>query len=288
MVKIITDTTACLSKEMAVEYQIPVIPQIINFPDASYYEGIDLDNAEFMEKLRKSTQLPKTAAPPPELFVQEFRQLVPTGESILCIHPSAEVSGTIRSATIAAQEFPGADIRIIDSRTIGSALATLVNLAATRAAAGGSANDIEKEIKNMIPLSRIYFLVDSLEYLAKGGRIGGASALLGSVLQIKPILIFHEGRVDQFDKERTYKRALSRLKELVITQIPRNENGYLSIMHAAVPDRAESLAHDLRLSLDLKAIPITDVPPAIVTHGGPGILAVAFFLAPDHKVRTSP
>ena len=281
MVRIITDTTSGLSAEVANQYNIPVIPQVINFGNDSYLEGIEMDNKIFMERLRGSSELPKTAAPPPDLFARQFSHLVTGGETILCIHPSAEVSGTVRSATVAAQDFPGADIRVIDTRTIGSPLATLVQLAAEWAADGINGDTIEMRLKEMIPNSVIYFLVSTLEYLAKGGRIGGAAALFGSVLQIKPLLIFTDGHVDQFEKERTYRRALARLKELVYTQAPRNSSAYLSVMHAAVPDLAIELAAEICQEFKLPSIPILDVPPAIVTHGGPGILAVAFFRSPS-------
>jgi len=280
MIRIVTDTTSGLPPEISRRYNIPVIPQVINFGNESYLEGIDMDNAYFMQRLRSSVELPKTAAPPPELFVEEFKKMVPVGDTILCIHPSAEVSGTVRSAIVAAQEFPGADIRIIDTRTIGSPLATLVQLAAEWAEAGISADIIESQLNHMLTRSVIYFLVSSLEYLAKGGRIGGAAALLGSVLQIKPILIFNDGKVDQFEKERTHRRALARLKELVFTQAPHNGEAYLSVMHAAVPDLGKELADDICAEYNLPSIPILDVPPAIVTHGGPGILAAAFFRSP--------
>jgi DegV family protein with EDD domain len=278
MVKIITDTTSGISEEIARRYQIPVIPQIINFGNKSYYEGLDIDNAMFMKMLRESRELPKTAAPPPELFVKEFTKIVPQGDTILCIHPSAEVSGTVRSATVAAQDFPGADIRIIDTRTIGSPLSTLVQLAAEWAVAGETGNIIEQKIRQLIPRSRIYFLVATLEYLAKGGRIGGATALLGGLLQIKPILIFKDGVVDQFEKERTQKRAILRVIELVKSQAPRDASAYLSVMHAAVPEEGQEFADKLCKEFNLSTIPILDVPPAIVTHGGPGILAAGFFI----------
>jgi len=279
MVKIVTDTTAGLSDQAAQQYGIPVIPQVIIFGSDSYLENQEIDHATFMARLRASKELPKTSAPPPELFVQAFERLVPRGETILCIHPSTELSGTVRSATVAAADFPGADIRIIDARLIGSPLATLVTLAAQWAEAGLDADTIEERLRTMIPRSRVYFLVDTLEYLAKNGRIGDAAALLGSVLQVKPILTLRDGRAAEFEKTRTRKRAVARLKELVLQQIPGDGSGHLSVMHAAVPDQAQDLADDLCRVLDLPPVPILDVPPAIVTHAGPGVLAVAFFVA---------
>jgi DegV family protein with EDD domain len=279
MVKIITDTTSCLDLEYARKYDIPVIPQIINFGEDSYYEGLQMDNAAFMKRLLCSPELPKTAAPPPELFIKEFKRLVPLGEPILCIHPSSEVSGTVRSATVAAQDFPQADIRVMDTRCVASPLATMVQLAAKWAHSGLDANTIEAQLRQMIPCCRIYFLVATLEYLAKGGRIGGAAALLASVLQIKPILTLHDGKVDQFERERTHKRALARLIEIVLEQYPRKGEGYLSVMHSAVPEQGQSLAAELGSALGINDVPIYDVPPAIVTHGGPGILGVGFFVS---------
>ncbi len=279
MVKIITDTTAGLSDQTAQRYHIPVIPQVIIFGTDSYLECQEIDHATFMKRLTMSEKLPKTSAPPPELFVETFERLVPQGESILCIHPSTELSGTVRSATVAASDFPDADIRIIDTRVVGSSLATLVTLAAQWAEAGFDADSIEERIRDMIPRSRVYFLVATLEYLAKNGRIGNAAALLGSMLRIKPILTLRDGRADQFEKTRTRRRAIARLKDLVLEQIPGDGSGHLSIMHAAVPDQAHALADDLCSMLGLSAVPILDVPPAIVTHAGPGVLAVAFFVA---------
>ncbi len=277
MIHIISDTTSGLPQEVSQQYHIPVIPQIITFGEKSYYEGIDIDNATFMKMLTASKELPKTAAPPPELFAREFRRLVPLGGSILCIHPSSDVSGTVRSAETAAKDFPAADIRVIDTRTVGSPLATLVELSARWSLQGETADQIEKKIMQMVPRNRVYFLVDSLEYLAKGGRIGGASALLGSVLKIKPILELKNGRVEPFEKERTQTRAINRLVELVKSQVSKAGDAYISVMHAAVPTLALEFAHRLCSECNVDEIPILDVPPAIATHGGPGILAAAFF-----------
>jgi DegV family protein with EDD domain len=279
MVKIITDTTSCLPQEVAQRFGIPVIPQVINFGNESYLEGIDMDIDEFMRRLKTSRELPKTAAPPPELFSKEFERLVPTGETILCIHPSSDVSGTVRSALAAAQDFPQADIRVIDTRTVASGLATEVERAAEWAAAGVGADEIVTRLEDLSRRCRIYFLVSTLEYLQRGGRIGGAAALLGSVLQIKPILTFRDGKVDQYERERTQKRAVGRLKEIVCEQCPPGGEGMLSVMHAGVPEEGQRLAEDLKRLVNQDEIMIVNVPPAIVVHGGPGILGAAFFAA---------
>lgn len=277
MVKIIADTTSAILPEVARRYQIPVIPQVIYFGDECYIEVEEIDNATFLKKLHTSPTLPKTAAPPPELFIKEFQRLVPTGETILCIHPSIKVSGNVRSALIAKKEFPDADIRVIDTQLVSSPLASVVECAAEWAEAGLDADTIEARVMEMSKHCHMYAMVATLEYLAKGGRIGGAAALLGSVLQVKPILTLRDGQVETYEKERTHKRGMARLKELVLTQIPKEE-AYLTVMHAGVQEEAAELAKFFMAELGLKKVPIHDVPPAITTHAGPGLIGVGFFV----------
>lgn len=277
MVRIITDTTACLAEEFSRAHDITVIPQIVSFGTESYYEGSEIDIATFMRRLKASSELPKTAAPPPELFRREFERLLPGGEAILCIHPSSEVSGTVRSASVAAMDFPGADIRVVDTRAVAAPLATLVQLAAGWAETGASADSIETRLRDLIPRSRVYFLVDTLDYLARGGRIGGATALLGSVLQIKPILTLRDGHVEPYEKERTHARAVARLKKIVLEQLPAGRESHLAVMHAGAPGEGRELAHYFSEQLGADSLPIYDLPPAIVVHGGPGILGASFF-----------
>ena len=279
MVKIITDTTACLSPEIARRYDIPVIPQIVHFGEETFYEGVDMDAEAFMNRLKASAALPKTAAPPPELFVEQFRRWAPLGEPIVCLHPSAEISGTIRSVTVAAAEFPDADIRIVDTRLVASPLGTIVQLAAEAAARGADADAIVALANDLSRRGRIYFLVSTLEYLARGGRIGGAAALVGSLLSVKPILQLQDGRIEQYERERTQKRALARLKEIVREQIPGDGRGYLSVLYAGNPEEGRALADDLGRAINQPDVPVVSMPPAIITHGGPGLLGAAFFVA---------
>jgi DegV family protein with EDD domain len=279
MVKIIAETLSCIPPEVAEKYGIPIIPQIINFGNDSFREGVDIDIPTFIERLKGTLEPPKTAAPPPGYYTDLFNEMLADGEPILCICPTAALSGTVASATAAVKEYPEADIRVIDTRLIGSPLGTLVLQAAKMASAGQSADEIERRIMEMAHCCKVYFMVDTLEYLARGGRIGGASALLGSMLQMKPILTLVDGAVEPFEKTRTHKRAVEHLKSLVVEQYPKDGNGYLSVMNADAEAEAKEIAADLKQMLGLeKDVPVTNVPPAIITHGGPGILAVAFFV----------
>ena len=283
MTRIVADTLCGLSLQAAHDLGIPMISQVINFGEDSFREGVEMDHAAFMARLRTGRELPKTAAPYPGDFIAAFEDLVKQGESIVCVHPSADVSGTVRSALTAKESFPDADIRVIDTRTIAGPLASIVLEADRVAKRGASADDVEAVVREMMPRARIYFLVDTLDYLRRGGRIGGAAALVGSILQIKPILTFADGQVQPFEKERTKKRALVRLHEVVAAEAARGADAHLTVMHSAVPDEATALAVEFQAALGLEDVLIMDLVPAIVTHAGPGALAVGFFTPPTRK-----
>ncbi len=282
MVKIVGDTTSGLSESFAEAHDIAIIPQVIIFGEDSYLENVEIDYDTFIARMRASEDLPKTAAPPPELFTEVFERHAGENETFICVMPSAVVSGTVRSATVGLRmaEEQGAtdlDVRIIDTGMIASPVATLLKLAAQWVEAGVPADVIEQRIREMSARGKIYFSVDTLKYLAKGGRIGGAAALLGSVLKVKPILTFVDGQIDAFEKVRTHKRMVGRLKQLVEAQIA-PEDGYLSVMHADALGEAQSLADSFKATLGLDEVMILRVPPAVVTHGGPGVLGVGFFM----------
>jgi DegV family protein with EDD domain len=279
MVKIIADTTSGLPRESLKSLGIPLIPQIVCFGEESYRDDTELDTVTFLQKLKASAELPKTAAPPPQLYNPIFEQASQTGEEVIVVAPSAKVSGTVRSAEVAAQDFPKAKIHIVDSLTIAGNLASLVLLANQWAQEGLSANAIVARLDEWIPRGRIFFLVDTLEYLQKGGRIGGAKALLGELLQVKPILCLKNGQVEPFEQQRTKKRGLTRLVELVEEQCPKRADSNLCVMQADAPEEAEELAASLRSRTGLAHIPIYELPPAIVVHGGPKVMGVGFFVS---------
>jgi DegV family protein with EDD domain len=279
MVRIVADTTSSIPIPVAQEQQLAYLPQIIIFGEDSYRDDCEIDTATFLEKLRASSQLPKTAAPPPALYTPFYTQCQEKGEPVLVITPSAEVSGTYRSATIAAQDFPGVDIRVFDTRTIASGLGSIVLQAAAWARDGMDIDTLEAKVKELTSRERVFFLVDTLEYLYKGGRIGGAQALVGSVLQIKPILTLKDGRAESAETQRTKRRALARLKEIVLADCATGKDALLTVSHCDAEEEAIALAADFAKCLGVDSIPVYVLPPAIVVHAGPKTLAVSYFSA---------
>jgi DegV family protein with EDD domain len=279
MTKIIADTTCGLPLEELAALEIDVIPQIIIFNNTPYKDDYEIDTPTFLEKLKQAKELPKTAAPPPVLYEPLFKTYAELGESIIIPTPSSDLSGTYRSAEVAAEMVPEADVHIVDTRTIAGGLGTLVKKAKIWADEGRSPVEILGNIEALANREVVYFLVDTLEFLHKGGRIGNASFLIGSMLQMKPILGLADGKVTAVEKQRTSSKALIRLKELVLKECPRQIESNLTVSHCGGKERAEQLASDLVEELGLKSVPVYEVPPAIVVHGGPGIISVSFFKA---------
>ena len=278
MINIIADTLCGIPREEQAKLGIPFVGQVIIIDGKSYRDDTEIDTPTFLMKLKTSVELPKTAAPPPEDYIPLFRKLAKKGDTAIVIAPSQELSGTYRAAWVAKQDFPDADIRVVDTHTVAGALGSLVLQALAWVKAGWDADRIVAGISSMAKLNRTYFLVDTLEYLQKGGRIGGASALVGTLLQIKPILAIQDGLVQPFEKIRTKSAALSRIKELVEKECPRKPEAGLSVSHCSALEAAIELADGFKTMLGFKNVPIYEVPPAIVVHGGPNILSVSFFV----------
>lgn len=277
MIQIFSDTTSTLSVEEARKLGVHYLPQIIVFDDKSYRDDTEITTKEFLEKLRKSTSLPKTAAPPPALYTPIFDEISKNGDSALILTPSAKVSGTYRSAMVAAQDFPKLKIDIVDTQLIGPGFGSIVRLTVDWVKEGVPVEEIKKRIEDYSKRSIIYLYVDTLEYLHKGGRIGTAKALAGSVLQIKPILLFKEGQINQFESQRTKRRAIARIIELVLQECPPTMDAHLSILESDAMSDALELQSAFSNSLSINNIPICDLPPAIVVHAGPGVIAASFF-----------
>jgi len=277
MIRIFGDTTSGLTLDQAKSLGIEYIPQLVVFGEKTYRDDTEIDSQTFVKKLKESSVLPKTAAPPPSLYTPIYQDMVEKHDCGIVICPSAKMSGTVRSATTALEDFPGLDVRVIDTKQIRANQAVLLRLAKQWVDEGKSIDEVEALIYEKITHAKIYAVVDTLEYLYKGGRIGGASKLLGDILQIKPILAVVDGQVEAFEKQRTKKRALSRLIELVENECKDYKKGYFTFGTLADNPDIPFLKEEFKARFGADNIPLLNLPPAIMVHAGPATIIVSFF-----------
>jgi len=278
MTVIVADTTCGLPRDLLKQRGIPFVPQVVIFGENAYHDDQDIDTPKFLQMLKDSPTLPKTSAPEPIMYYSIFERALERRDSVVVVAPTGKASGTVRSAESAAQEFPGLDVHVVDTLTISCNLGSMVLVADDMAKAGASADEIVARLNDMIPRGRLYFLVDTLEYLAKGGRIGGAKKLLAELLEIKPILQVKDGQVESFEQQRTKKRALARLVEVVTEQCKGGDEAHLCVIQVEAEKEAESLVQELKSKVFVSNIPIYELPPAIVAHAGPKAMGVGYFL----------
>jgi DegV family protein with EDD domain len=278
MVKIIADTLSSIPVEEAKQLGLAYLPQIVIFGEESFRDDSEINSETFLERLKSSPVLPKTAAPYPHLYKPILDEFSNQNADVLIICPSSKVSGTYSRAVVAAQDYPNSKIKVLDTPIVGAGLGSVVRMAVKMASEGKTISEISNNVIEMSSRNRTYFLVDTLEYLQKGGRIGAAKALLGSVLQVKPILGIVNGEVKAIESQRTRKKAMERFEELVVTECPKKETAFLNVQHGGAIKDAVILSDHLKEKTGIQNIPITDLPPAVLVHGGPGILGVSFFV----------
>lgn len=278
MIKIIADTTCGLPLDILKQVGIETLPQYITFGNETFRDDTEMDTESFLEKLRASKTLPGTAAPPPALYTPIYEQILAAGDTALVITPSAKVSGTYRSATVAANEFQTDRIHILDSNTVAGGLGSLVLAAQKWVDAGLTIEELKDSIEEMASRERLFFLVPTLEYLHKGGRIGGASKLFGTLLQIVPILTIKDGQVDAYDKVRTVKQAIRTIVDLNSEYCKDNPEPYLTLSQCDSEPLVSQVSQELTAATGVQDIPKYTVPPAIVVHAGPGLIETSCFV----------
>jgi DegV family protein with EDD domain len=286
-IAIVTDSTAYLPPELVTQYGIHVIPVYTRFVgERALRDGVDLDTAAFYWKLRGAKTLPTTSQPSAGDFVALYRRLGEESDAIVSIHISSKLSGTVPSA-LAAREMLQAEaaergddspeIYVVDSLLTSGGLGLLVTAAARLAATGTPAPIVAQMIEDLIPCVTVIFVVDTLEYLRKGGRIGGAAALLGSVIQIKPILYLDGGRIEVLQKVRTAKKAKRRLLEIMEERMGTGGPVRVAVFHADALGEAKKLKQKVESRFDCAELFVCEFSAAIATHVGPGTLALAFY-----------
>jgi DegV family protein with EDD domain len=276
-IKIVTDSTAYLPPDLIAKYDIRVVPARIHFGTVSYTEGVDITNEEFYKKLSTGNQIPTTSQPAVGDFLRVYSELARRGRPILSIHVSSKLSATVSSALAARSYLPDAQIDVIDSLSTVMGLG-MITLAAARAAdKGHSLPEITMRVAELIQRMNVLFAVDTLEYLRKGERIGGASALVGSLLNIKPILYLKDGRMEVLAKARTRARALRRLLELMEERLPMGTPAHVAVMHAQAAEEALVLEKEIRSRFNCAEVYFSEIGPTIGTHLGPGAVVLAFY-----------
>ena len=272
-VKVVTDSTADLPPALAQELGITVIPLNVHFGTEVYRDGVDISGDDFYRRLLDSPRLPTTSQPSVGDFLALYQELGQTTDEIVSIHISSKLSGTMNSATQAREQYQGdCRIEIVDSQ-LGCMGLGLAAVSAGRASQdGASLEEVVQATHQAIPQIRFFGLLDTVEYLEKGGRIGKAQAFVGSLLRIKPLLIIRDGAVHPLERARTRGKGLDRLRQLVEEHMPLED---LAVVYATTPDEAQELAQRLQPFLPDKEIVLSQIGPVVGTYLGPGVLGIA-------------
>lgn len=274
-VRIVTDSTADIPRDQAGAAGITVVPLTVFFGDEAYLDGVDLDNAGFYQKLSTSKTLPRTSQPSPAAFQQAYTRLIDEGaDAILSIHLSAKLSGTYQSACTARDTLPDTvkkiPIDIIDSQTISVGMSWAILLAAREAREGVGLAEMKAHLLDRLARTRILAVLDTLEYVKRGGRIGGARAFLGNMLSVKPIISLKDGEVVPVEQPRTRSKAYARVAQLV------QEMG--GVEHISIAESNDEVGQQLAQVIKTVyagELPIYRLGAALGTHTGPGTAAVA-------------
>lgn len=273
---LVADSTCDISEADAAARGLAIVPLKVIIGDEVFADGRDIDAATLYSRMRSSSVAPHTSQPTPAEFEATFREVDSDGGAIVCTTIAAAMSGTHSAAIQAREALPGMDIRILDTGTVGPGHRLIVNAVLDAAASGADAAEIEGLVAGIAATMRLVFTVESLEYLRRGGRIGGGRALLGSVLNVKPILEVRDGAVEPLHRVRTFPRALDRIVEEV-TRSAQSWGGRARAM-VAHADQREAGAEVARRVSEIagETVELIDVGPVIGCHGGPGAVGVAF------------
>lgn len=272
-IALVTDSTAYLLPEEIARYGITVIPLTVNFDDGSIVDEL-VDAKEFFDRIDRSKKIPFTSQPAQSAFVEVYRKLIAEGKEIVSIHVSSRLSGTFNSATGAAAMVDSGKITLIDSESATAPLAFLVLQGARWAKEGIDRATIATRLKQGVKELGSFFIPDTFEYMKKGGRIGGAQALLGSLLQIKPVLHFSGGVVEVFEKVRTKRRAVNRM----LAELPRGKKHlWVAVVHCAAPEEAARIQELVKAAAPQARVEIREIGPVINIHGGPGLVGMGFW-----------
>jgi len=271
-VTVVTDSTVDLTPELAKELGVTIVPLRVIFGDQAYREGVDITAEEFYERLVNNRRLPTTSAPSVGDFQEVYERLLEKGNSIVSIHVSGKLSATIRVAQAAKESVAEPTrIAVVDCQSITAGMGFVVLEAVEAARAGAKLAEVKATAESAAQRTQMRFMLDTLEYLRRGGRIGRARAYLGTLLSMKPILSIREGELYPEERVRTRTRGLERLVQWAV----RHQNvRRAAVVHATTPDEAESLRERLAMAFPNVNVHIVRFGPVLGTHTGPGIIGI--------------
>ncbi len=274
-IAIVTDSTADLPKDVVEKHGITVVPLNVRFGMEEFKDGIDIDNDEFYRRLQIESELPTTSQPSLGDFIEVYRSLIAEHDGIVSIHISGKLSQTINSAVQGARDVDsdGEKIKPIDTGQATIPLGLIVIEAANAAASGADLAGVVEAVDDAMSRARFYGMVDTLEYLVKGGRIGRAKGFIGGLLKVTPIITLEDGESSPVASPRTRRKALSKLKELVEAAAPLDQ---LAMNYSTEPAEIERLAADLAHLAPEGGVMISQIGAVVGTYAGPGSLGVGF------------
>jgi DegV family protein with EDD domain len=273
---IVTDSTAYIPAPLVKEYGIHVAPLTVIWGNEALHDGTEITPPEFYKRLKTAKVMPSTSQTTPAEFKNVFAPILEAGDSILAILISSKLSGTVDSAVQAKAEFANGQIEIVDTLTTAMALGFSALAAARAAPEGAGLADAAAVARKAVDSSGVIFVVDTLEFLRRGGRIGGAAAFIGTALNMKPLLTVKDGKVDALDKVRTKSKATERMLDIVEERIGSHRPLRLATLQAAAEDEAKILLDTAGKRFHPEESIFSEVSPVIGTHVGPGTIGLAW------------
>jgi DegV family protein with EDD domain len=267
--RVVTDSTSDVPPEWRERLGITVVPLTVHFGKESFTDGVDLTHEEFFERLKRAESLPTTSAPSPGAFAEVYRSLSAECDGAISIHISSTLSATVEAARLGAESVAGFPVHVVDSRSLTMCVAFLCRVAAE----APSLEEARQRVQERVPRQRILALLDTLRYVEMGGRVSRAQAMIGTKLDLKPILALTDGEIKAVDRVRTRARAISRLAELLRREPPLE---HLAVIHAQAGDDARRLRSMLADELPDLEIEIGQTGSVLGTHVGPGSLGLTY------------
>jgi DegV family protein with EDD domain len=277
-IALVTDSTTYMPPELVKKYNISVAPQMLIWGDQTYRDGVDIQSSEFFTRLKTAKVMPTTSQVAVISFQEIFQTLVNQGYEVLALLVSSKLSGTVQSAMQAQDLMSSAreKVNVVDSQSVAMALGFQVLAVARAIEAGAGLKDAIALAEKSYQQTGVFFAVDTLEFLHRGGRIGGAQRFLGTMLNMKPILAIQDGRVEGIERIRTKNKAQDRVLELVIEKVAGRTPVRLATLHANAADDARALLTRAEQALNPVESIFTEVSPTVGTHAGPGTVGLAF------------